>query len=102
MKKWCFCFRYRPYTNATGTEENRPSRQWSVINDIPGTEYTINDLAYGEHYEFEVDSVAHQITSRQPLQISQMIVPQAVANIEPTQEAIITSNGIASQNKLLD
>ena len=54
---------------------------------MPGTEYTINDLAYGEHYEIEVDSVAHRITSRQPLQISQTIVPQAVANVEPILDA---------------
>ena len=78
-------YRYRPYN--AGSEEGRLQRPWTVVNDIAATEYNLENLAYGEHYEIEVDSTAHRISSRKPLSVSQTIVPQAVSNVEPVLDA---------------
>ena len=77
--------RYRPYN--AGSQESRPTQPWTIVNDITTTEYTLEELLYGEHYEIEVDSVANKIYSQSPLKVKKTIVPQSVGNVEPILDA---------------
>lgn len=69
-----FFTRYRPIV--APDDESRPQQHWTTVNDVETTEYTIEDLSHGENYEIEVDTVAYRVSSRQPLEIRQTIVPQ--------------------------
>ncbi len=81
-----YVIRYRTFSN---DPQDRTARSWTEIADIDEkeTEYLLNELSHGEQYEIEVDSVAHRVPSAKPLQVTQIIEPQAVLDVEPVLDA---------------
>ena len=76
-----YVVRFRPYPTEGQPAGNIP---WAVATeDLEETRYVLEDLPHGEHFQIEVDTISHHVTSGNPLIVTQTISPMEVEKIEP-------------------
>ena len=64
------------------TEADRAVEWRTASEEVQETTYILEDLTFGEHFQIEVDTVSHHVTSGRPLLAVQTIKPQAISEIE--------------------